>query len=126
MVRNFHILNRRPFWPTRSGRNEMEPGEPILISAGRSRNKGEPSANSTDESTTSQNRLAHSWPIQRELLLTEANSTPSISSYPTPESHGKVWLGTNDTLAFAARTSCTVSVNFGGELEGIAITTQYD
>src|SRR2546427_662239 len=89
MVRNFHILNRRPFWPTRSCRKKMEPGESILISAARSRNKGEPSANSTDESTTSQNRLAHSWPIQRELLLTEANSTPSISSYPTPESDGQ-------------------------------------
>src|SRR5438876_907252 len=74
MVRNFHILNRRPFWPTRSCRKKMKPGESILISAARSRNKGEPSANSTDESATSQNRLntAASVPgaVNQNLLYT--------------------------------------------------------
>src|SRR5438094_536550 len=57
MVRNFHILNRRPFWPTRSCRKKIGPGESILMNAARSRKKGEQSVNSTDESTTSQNRI---------------------------------------------------------------------
>src|SRR5437763_16305545 len=54
MVRNFHILKRRPFWPTRSCRKNTGPVESILIKTASTSNNGEQTISNEDEIKKSQ------------------------------------------------------------------------
>ena len=61
MVRNFHILKRRPFWPTRSCRKNTGPVESILIKTASTSNNGEQTISNEDEIKKAYRSLAKKY-----------------------------------------------------------------